>query len=54
MNELKDGNSIVKHPNHYNIYDVEVIDMMAAICSSVLPIPILSMQFEHEARSLGV
>ena len=31
MNELKDGNSIVKHPNHYNIYDVEVIDMMAAI-----------------------
>lgn len=31
MSEQKDGNSMVKHPNHYNIYDVEVLDMMAAI-----------------------
>ena len=30
------------------------IEGLAAIFSSVLPIPILSMQFEHEARSLGV
>lgn len=26
-----DCNSMVKHPNHYNVYDVEVLDMMAAI-----------------------
>ena len=31
MSEQKDGNSMVKHPNHYNVYDVEVLDMMAAI-----------------------
>lgn len=31
MAEQTDSNSIVKHPNHYNVYDVEVLDMMAAI-----------------------
>ena len=31
MSEQKDGNSMVKHPTHYNVYDVEVLDMMAAI-----------------------
>jgi hypothetical protein len=31
MSEQKDENSMVKHPNHYNVYDVEVLDMMAAI-----------------------
>lgn len=31
MAEQADSNSIVKHPNHYNVYDVEVLDMMAAI-----------------------
>ena len=30
------------------------IEGLAAIFSGVLPIPILSMQFENEARSLGV
>ena len=31
MNEQNDKNSMIKHPNHYNVYDVEVLDMMAAI-----------------------
>lgn len=31
MSDQKENNSMVKHPNHYNVYDVEVLDMMAAI-----------------------
>lgn len=31
MTEQTDSSSMVKHPNHYNVYDVEVLDMMAAI-----------------------
>lgn len=29
--DKNDENLMVKHPNHYNIYDIEVLDMMAAI-----------------------
>ena len=28
--EVKEGSAVV-HPNHYNIYDVETMDMMASI-----------------------
>lgn len=31
MSEQINGSSAVVHPNHYNVYDLEVIDMMAKL-----------------------